>query len=485
VEAITAIKSDPRRDLEQYWLKRRWPDDTTLAERLTDFPLYRREGRKARVILEAIETSFGHKEKVDLSQLSIEHIMPQAIGNNAAGKAWKTMLGDNWQELHEKLLHTLGNLTLTGYNPDLSNSSFDRKKELLADSHLELNTYFNDHTAWTAETIKARSSTLAGLVSSIWPRPAQGQGYKASAEALPEPEGLSDLKRKRLEYWRHLDARLEDRGVAPDMIEPQPEEHVIIPLGTTGAAQVWLGFLTQYKRLYVSLVTAGDVGEAVEEHLKTAKDQIEKDIGYHMNWEPGDIHIIDDGVTIWDREDWPVQHDWLGDRLEDFLRVFKTRTEAIEQEVLKDPALRGKVEQQQSLVEYWEGCAAEFAGSQLTLREPDLSRGRNYCRFEKMENDVWLGLWYSSKHSVVGVYFKVGKNAPRRIRTAFKDLATNALAEIQTSIDSPVEWSDPYLSVSMPAKLEDRTQWKNQHAWLKSRAESFYKELNKRLEFDA
>ena len=108
VEAISILRDNPRRDLQTYWLNRRWPDDSALKDRLRDFPIYRREGRKARVILEAIEDSYKHKEKVDLRKLSIEHVMPQTIANNVGGKSWKSMLGDKWQEIHEKYLTLLG-----------------------------------------------------------------------------------------------------------------------------------------------------------------------------------------------------------------------------------------------------------------------------------------------------------------------------------------------------------------------------------------
>ena len=68
VEAISVLRDNPRHDLQTYWLNRRWPDDSALRDRLRDFPIYRREGRKARVILEAIEDSYKHKEKVESSQ---------------------------------------------------------------------------------------------------------------------------------------------------------------------------------------------------------------------------------------------------------------------------------------------------------------------------------------------------------------------------------------------------------------------------------
>ena len=52
------------------------------------------------------------------------------------------MLGEEWEKIHDTLLHTLGNLTLTGYNTELSNSAFDIKQVELDRSHLDLNNYF-------------------------------------------------------------------------------------------------------------------------------------------------------------------------------------------------------------------------------------------------------------------------------------------------------------------------------------------------------
>ena len=125
------------------------------------------------------------------------------------------MLGDGWKEIHEKYLHSLGNLTLTGYNPDLSNSSFERKKELLHDSHLELNKWFDSLKFWTEESIIKRAEGLAEIVARLWPMPSSGIQYSPSQEALREPEGLSERQKKSLEYWRHLDSRLEERGIPP------------------------------------------------------------------------------------------------------------------------------------------------------------------------------------------------------------------------------------------------------------------------------
>ena len=66
----------------------------------------------------------GRKERVIVDEYTIEHIMPQ---NENLSEAWKAELGPDWEQVHTTYLHTLGNLTLTGYNPELSDRPFAEK----------------------------------------------------------------------------------------------------------------------------------------------------------------------------------------------------------------------------------------------------------------------------------------------------------------------------------------------------------------------
>jgi hypothetical protein len=169
--AIREIGDHPRADLQRVWFARGWPDDTAFTPRLVQFPLYRREQRKCRLILEALERSSGHREAVDLRPLTIEHVMPQTIGVDANGRAWREMLGEGWLTHHQKWADTLGNLTLTGYNRELSNRPYPQKQQALSESHLELNRYFEGVPAWTAEAITERGQQLAQAVAGLWQRP--------------------------------------------------------------------------------------------------------------------------------------------------------------------------------------------------------------------------------------------------------------------------------------------------------------------------
>lgn len=182
VEAIKAIAASPRSDLQQYWFKRGWPDNAAVRNNLGTFPIYRREPKKLRLMLEAIEIAKGHKEKVLFDNVQIEHVMPQSIGNSDDGKSWKSMLGDSWKEVHDSLLHTVGNLTLTAYNPELSNRSYKAKKDELSRSHLELNRHFASVPSWTKDAIEKRTLILAKDVTTVWPRPPGGPAYAPSPD---------------------------------------------------------------------------------------------------------------------------------------------------------------------------------------------------------------------------------------------------------------------------------------------------------------
>ena len=119
---------------------------------------------KTKLILESIEEIYRHKEQVSFETLSIEHIMPQTLTEH-----WQNHLGDEWEITYELLLHTIGNLTMTAYNPELSNDDFESKKNRLCNSHLEINKYFKDKTTWKKEDIEIRSEYLAEKALTIWP----------------------------------------------------------------------------------------------------------------------------------------------------------------------------------------------------------------------------------------------------------------------------------------------------------------------------
>ena len=146
----------------------RWPVDSAFK---TAFHTAEQYGRKAtRHVLASLERAFEHKEPVDLTVATIEHVMPQELTSE-----WRAELGTASEELHAILLHTFGNLTLTGYNSELGNLSFEQKKAQLSNSHIELNRWICKQDRWDEKTIIARAAMLSEAASKLWVGPEYNQ----------------------------------------------------------------------------------------------------------------------------------------------------------------------------------------------------------------------------------------------------------------------------------------------------------------------
>ncbi|WP_080796172.1 GmrSD restriction endonuclease domain-containing protein [Corynebacterium pacaense] len=178
-EAATSVsQQSDSRDLDLFlseWLstgRRHFYSDEKVVESVLYAPYFlqgRRNHRK--IFLEWLEEEFGSLEPIDTSSLSIEHVMPQTLNTD-----WRRQLdtlypNDDIDELQESLVHTLGNLTLTGYNSTLSNKSFDWKASELKSSGLRLSRSISDQDVWGPEQIKARGQMLAALIIERWPGP--------------------------------------------------------------------------------------------------------------------------------------------------------------------------------------------------------------------------------------------------------------------------------------------------------------------------
>jgi alkylated DNA nucleotide flippase Atl1 len=158
--------------------RRFWPSDVALRQAIRSKPFYW-QGRPEQkiLVLRRLEESYPSKERVDFaaSRLSIEHVLPQS-----PTKEWLDMLAEeadedlSSEELHQQLVHTLGNLTLTAYNVELSNHPFERKQQLFARSHLELNRSIAKAPRWGRAEILQRADELASQSVDIWPGPITG-----------------------------------------------------------------------------------------------------------------------------------------------------------------------------------------------------------------------------------------------------------------------------------------------------------------------
>lgn len=144
--------------------KRRFPSDTEFREALETRDVY--DMRTCFYLLDRLE-NFS-KERIDTSNFSIEHVMPQ---NEDLRPEWRTMLGSDWKAVQETWLHRLGNLTLTGYNSTYSDRPFSEKKTIAGgfdESPLRLNKFIREQSAWDGTTIEQRGKLLAEKAVTVW-----------------------------------------------------------------------------------------------------------------------------------------------------------------------------------------------------------------------------------------------------------------------------------------------------------------------------
>ncbi|WRD59733.1 DUF262 and DUF1524 domain-containing protein [Helicobacter pylori] len=167
--------------------KQRFPNNDEFKKFFITIDFYNFQKRE--YFLERLE-NFNTKEPVNTKEYcTTEHIMPQTLTEE-----WERDLGENFQAIHDKYLHTIGNLTLTGYNKEYSNKSFQEKRDMekgFKDSPLRLNQGLRKLESFGEEEIKKRANDLADLALEIWTYP------KLDAETLEKYKPKKDKKEKK------------------------------------------------------------------------------------------------------------------------------------------------------------------------------------------------------------------------------------------------------------------------------------------------
>ncbi len=174
----------------------RYPGNTEFRIALQEKDVY--NFRNNQYLLYMLE-NFGRKETVTPKDYTIEHVMPQ---NPNLSIEWKQELGDNWEHIHEQYLHTIGNLTLTGYNSEYSDRPFSDKKSMhggFDSSQLQLNKSIQNKSIWNEDSISKRAEELSELATKVWTRPELDQ-------SIIDQYKPADVKTElyTLEQHRHL-----------------------------------------------------------------------------------------------------------------------------------------------------------------------------------------------------------------------------------------------------------------------------------------
>ena len=195
----------------------RYPSDTEFKEKFRIKDVY--NFHPYRYLLRKLE-NHGRKEPISVGDYTIEHVMPQTLSEE-----WQAELGEDWSETHETYLHTIGNLTLTGYNSELGDRSFREKQEIpggFRDSPLRLNESPREVGRWDETAIVNRAEMLLEKACKIWP------DHSVPQEIVQEPRGdltladhhhltgeMMDLFQQLREHILNLDTSVSERITRP------------------------------------------------------------------------------------------------------------------------------------------------------------------------------------------------------------------------------------------------------------------------------
>lgn len=164
---------------------RQYVGDQTLREaaRTSAFYYSGRANQRKQVLL-WLEELFNSQEHIDPKSLTIEHVMPQTLSPQ-----WMGRLGEEYDEetvadLHTSLVHTLGNLTLTGYNAPQSNRPFDEKRTYLRGTSLKMSQEIANNEDWTFSEIQTRTDRLIEMAIQHWPGPLEEASSAEKADKI-------------------------------------------------------------------------------------------------------------------------------------------------------------------------------------------------------------------------------------------------------------------------------------------------------------
>ena len=187
----------------------RMPNDIEIRSTLESLNFYKELTRYAKLILGKIEE---HRTKVSVDfrdpKITIEHIMPQTITDS-----WREELGEEADEIHARYLHNIGNLILTEFNVEMSNTSFENKKKRLEDSSLIYRKDIISKKRWTLESILSHRSVMIDAFLDTFSLPEKyrkGENWKSLSQLLTDFSPLESGIHRLLAGEKPISIRLDD-----------------------------------------------------------------------------------------------------------------------------------------------------------------------------------------------------------------------------------------------------------------------------------
>jgi len=439
VEAIGAIGADnPRAALQRYYARRGWPADADFIAAVTTLPIYQREQTKARLVLQGLEVALNPAEQIDDAGITIEHVLPRTLGDDESGDSWRSVLGEDWETEHERLVHILGNLTLTGQNSEMSNDGFEAKRPILKKSRFLLNREVARASGWTPETIEARSRDLAERATKIWIRPV---GVPTGRAAQATRRSRTETKQLKTDYWSAILPALDVLDFISEVPQARTFGLVTLPL-TRKAFRYGLRPRFQKRRLSLLLFLRGPQREHNFDLLMADRALIEEAIGERLTWKKSVpwskgtsvIEMVGEGLDPNDASSLERQAAWFVAGLRRFHGAFHDRCVALAPDDEPRKLTPTRLKRQR-----WWSHVLEALGSRS-----ELFAGR------RPPAETWIGagcgirglqftLGAADGHTTAELYIDRGKKAREQNKRIFDGLHSNR-ERIEAAFGGPLEW---------------------------------------------
>jgi hypothetical protein len=143
--------------------KYQFPNDVQFKEKFATFEFYKNKKNSLQIQHIFIEIEKLYSKEIVSNDLTLEHIAPQTLN-----KEWQQYLGNDYEIIKETWLDTIGNLTNTAYNGELSNKTFDDKKKIYEISNIKITRDICDYEKWNLESIKKRAKGITEDALKIW-----------------------------------------------------------------------------------------------------------------------------------------------------------------------------------------------------------------------------------------------------------------------------------------------------------------------------
>ncbi|MDI9357239.1 MAG: DUF262 domain-containing protein [Chitinophagaceae bacterium] len=182
----------------------KFPRNEEIIESIKSKDMY--NSNNIKYILKRIEYH-EQKEKVQIdNNITVEHIFPQTTTNTG----WIEDLGEDiCKQIKEQRIHTIGNLTLTGNNPELGNNTFAKKKDIYTDSSFSITRNITKNEKWGIEEIEQRCEYLTSIFLQVWECPDRNRESNTGEINIFEAE---DPTSKKIEYINLLGTQIRDNN---------------------------------------------------------------------------------------------------------------------------------------------------------------------------------------------------------------------------------------------------------------------------------